>query len=109
METDRVLCKVGNEFLYTMYVNVSRVYFYCEGEVKVVPVYALKTHGWSRGAAPLIFNLDTRCRSVVSFTPWSLYSGTHCIGGYVGPRAGLDLLEKRKDLLLLSVIVQALA
>jgi hypothetical protein len=23
-------------------------------------------------------------------------AGTHCIGGWVGPRAGLDVMEKRK-------------
>jgi hypothetical protein len=36
---------------------------------------------------------------VVSFTPRPLYpreraSGTHCIGGWVDPRAGLDDMEK---------------
>jgi hypothetical protein len=35
---------------------------------------------------------------VVSTTPWPLYPrerpGTHCTGGWVGPRAGLDLSEK---------------
>jgi len=35
---------------------------------------------------------------VDSFTPWPLYSqgkapSTHCIGGWVGPRAGLDTVE----------------
>jgi hypothetical protein len=43
----------------------------------------------------------TSWRWVVSFTSWSLYPrrkspGTHCIGGWVGPRAGLDDVEKRK-------------
>jgi hypothetical protein len=42
---------------------------------------------------------------VVSFTPWPLYlrgssSGTHWIGGWVNPRAGLDDLQKRKFLTL---------
>jgi hypothetical protein len=36
---------------------------------------------------------------VVSFTPRPLYPrerapGTHCIGGWVDPRAGLDDMEK---------------
>jgi hypothetical protein len=38
---------------------------------------------------------------VVSFTPLPLYSqgkapDTHLIGGWVGPRAGLDVLVRRK-------------
>jgi hypothetical protein len=38
---------------------------------------------------------------VVSFTPRPLYPrerapGTHCIGGWVDPRAGLDNMEKWK-------------
>jgi hypothetical protein len=39
---------------------------------------------------------------MVSFTPRSLYHresvpGTHCIGGSVDPKAGLDYVEKRKS------------
>jgi hypothetical protein len=42
---------------------------------------------------------------MVSFTPWPLYPeerapGTHWIGGWVDPRAGLDSAEKRKFLTL---------
>jgi len=33
--------------------------------------------------------------------PWLLVPGTHGIGGWVGPRNGLDGLEKRRNLLLL--------
>ena len=36
---------------------------------KVVPVHALKAYGGRRGIAPLILNLGTRWRWVVSFTP----------------------------------------
>jgi hypothetical protein len=32
----------------------------------------------------------------VAFTPGERAPGTHCIGGCVGPRAGLDNVEKRK-------------
>jgi len=37
----------------------------------------------------------------ICFTPLPLYlrgksPGTHWIGGYMGPRAGLDAVEKRK-------------
>jgi hypothetical protein len=42
---------------------------------------------------------------VVSFTLWSLYlfgqnSGTHWIGGWLDPKAGLDTVEKTKVLFL---------
>jgi hypothetical protein len=48
---------------------------------------------------------------VVSFTPRPLYPhrkkppGTHCIGDWVGPRAGLDDVEKRKFLILPGQVV----
>jgi hypothetical protein len=52
----------------------------------------------SRGIALLILNLGTRRGWVVSTTPRPLYPreilGTHCTGGWVGPRAGLDVCEK---------------
>ena len=45
-----------------------------------------------------VFNLSARMRSVVKATPRPLYprerSGTHCKGGWVGPRAGLEGCEK---------------
>jgi hypothetical protein len=34
------------------------------------------------------------------FTPGERASGTHWIGGWVGPRAGLDATDKRKFLTL---------
>jgi hypothetical protein len=34
------------------------------------------------------------------FTTGEMVSGTHCIGGWVGPRAGLDDVEMRKLLIL---------
>ena len=41
-----------------------------------------------------LFNFGGRCGWVVNATPRSIYPlerpGTHCIGGWVGPRAGLD-------------------
>jgi hypothetical protein len=50
-----------------------------------------------------ILDLGTIWRSVVSFTLWTLYlekevPGTHSIGGWVGPIAGPDAMEKRKNL-----------
>jgi hypothetical protein len=48
-----------------------------------------------------IIYLNTRWRRVVSFTlqplyPEGKYPGTHYIGGWVEPIAGLDAAEKRK-------------
>jgi hypothetical protein len=37
------------------------------------------------------------------FTPRKRAPGTHWIGGWVGPRAGLDDVEKRKVLPLLGI------
>jgi hypothetical protein len=47
------------------------------------------------------FDLGTRWRCVVSFTPLPLYPreripGVHWIGGWVDPRDGLDAVVKRK-------------
>jgi hypothetical protein len=39
---------------------------------------------------PHILNLGARWRSVVSFTPRERAPGTNWIGGWVGPRAGLE-------------------
>jgi hypothetical protein len=55
--------------------------------------------------SPIFVDFVTRWRWVVSFTPLSLYPGkrapppsTHTIGGWVGPRVGLDAVEKSKIL-----------
>jgi hypothetical protein len=55
--------------------------------------------------APNFLDLGTSWRWVFSFMPQSLYPrertpSTHCIGGSVGPRAGLNDMEKRKFLTL---------
>jgi hypothetical protein len=49
-----------------------------------------------------ILNLGTRWRWLASFTPQALYPGerapgTHWIGGWVGPRAGLNAVAKRNN------------
>jgi hypothetical protein len=45
-------------------------------------------------------DFDARRGWVVSTTPRPLYPrerhGTHCTGGWVGPRAGLDVCEKSR-------------
>jgi hypothetical protein len=55
----------------------------------------------SGGIAPRILDIGTRWRWVVSFRPRPLYPrerapGTHWIGGWVGPKAVLDTVMKRK-------------
>jgi hypothetical protein len=58
----------------------------------------MKTYG-GVDVYPRFLDLGTSWRCVVSFTPRPLYpreraSGTHFIGGWVDPRAGLDDVEK---------------
>jgi hypothetical protein len=54
----------------------------------------------SRGIALLFLNLGARTGWVVSTTPRPLYPrerpGTHCTGGWVGLRVGLDVCEKSR-------------
>jgi hypothetical protein len=54
----------------------------------------------SRGIALLILDLGARRGWVVSTAPRKFYPrerpGTHCTGGWVGPRAGLDVCEKSR-------------
>jgi hypothetical protein len=56
--------------------------------------------GGVRGIALLFLDLGARRRWVASTTPRPLYPrerpGTHCIGGWVGPRARLDVCEKSR-------------
>ena len=70
---------------------------------KVVLVHSMKAYKGSRGIALLIDNFDIRWRWVVNFTflvalPPRKNPGTHWIGGCVGPRVGLDVVEKKKCL-----------
>jgi hypothetical protein len=62
------------------------------------PYKALKAQRGSRGIALLILDLGTRRGWVVSTMPRLLYPwerpSTHCTGGWVGPRAGLNVCEK---------------
>jgi hypothetical protein len=60
----------------------------------LVKHYAMKTSG-SRGIAPLFLTsaLDGGERSASS--PGLVTLGTHCIKGWVGPRTGVDTVEKK--------------
>jgi hypothetical protein len=63
---------------------------------KCVPLQAMKTYRGSRGIAPLILNLV----NVTLRPPYPVAGTAHtdCIGGLVGPTAGLDVSEKSKIL-----------
>jgi hypothetical protein len=61
----------------------------------------VKMYWGSGGSTPGILNLSARWNWMVSFTlrhftPRKKAPGTHWIGGWVGPRAGLDAVAKRK-------------
>jgi hypothetical protein len=57
----------------------------------------MKTFWGSGGTAPRIIDLGTMWRWVVSFTHCPLYPhDTQWIGGWVGPRAGLEAVVRRK-------------
>jgi len=62
----------------------------------------MKTCWGSGGVALLILNLDIRCRWVDSFKPRLLYHRirapvTPWTGGWVGPKAGLNAMVKKKE------------
>jgi hypothetical protein len=68
-------------------------------KVKLVPVPAMKAYEGSGGIAQFFLNFGTRRRWVVTYTTRPLYaleraSGTHRIGGWVEPRAGLKGLVR---------------
>jgi hypothetical protein len=60
--------------------------------------HAMKTYSGSEGIAPRILDLSTGWRWVVSFKPRSLcpQGKSHWIGSWMGPRAVLDAVAKRK-------------
>jgi hypothetical protein len=64
--------------------------------VKAVPLPPWRRQGWEEYSSYSLINLSTRWGWVVSvtsrlhFTPGERTPGTHCTGGWVGPRAGLD-------------------
>jgi hypothetical protein len=64
--------------------------------------HAMKTYWGSWGLTLRILDLGTRRRWVASFTRPGRFAskerapGTYCVGGWVGLRAGLDTVVKRK-------------
>jgi hypothetical protein len=75
--------------------------FHNELIVKVkVPLTDPKAQSRGRSIAVLFLDLGTRKGWVVSIMPQPLYSwerpSTHSTGGWVGPRAGLDVCEKSR-------------
>jgi hypothetical protein len=64
---------------------------------------------WEWRMVPCILKLSTRWKREVSFmhqilNPWGKNPSTPLIGGWVGPRASLDVVAKRKKSLLLPQI-----
>jgi hypothetical protein len=79
--------------------NNRQMYIICiyiyEGKGKDHPITDSKTQ---RRGRVIALHLGAGRGWVVSTTPRPLYPrerpGTHCTGGWVGPRAGLDVFEK---------------
>jgi hypothetical protein len=44
----------------------------------------------------LLDRVSGRRHAPAAFFPWGLTSGTHCVGGWVGLRAGLNTEARRK-------------
>jgi hypothetical protein len=108
--------------IHNTFKNYSHFFSVCPIEFRVVPswrhilsssfhfnVYkyllaennAMKAYGGSGIIAPLILEVGTGWRWVVSFTPRPRTPrerayGTHWIGGLVGPRTGLNAVVKWK-------------
>jgi hypothetical protein len=74
---------------------------------KIVPVYPMEEYRGNESVTPLILNLRARWKILVQIganwcksRPGRLHlkkNSAHCIGGWVGPRAGLDA-EKKKNI-----------
>jgi hypothetical protein len=85
------------------YINSKYEFFRKRERVKraVFPVGAMKTYRRSWCIAPLILNFGTRWRWMVNFNTRLIYLRgggwgpcASWIGGWVGPRNGLDVSEK---------------
>jgi hypothetical protein len=91
MGMDCVHCEVRSGFPY---------FTVRSGQVRLTYNRPRRAQMGSRRIALLILDLGARRGWVVSTTPRPLYPwekpGTHCTGGWVGPRAGLDVCEKSR-------------
>jgi hypothetical protein len=67
---------------------------------KLFPVQAMKAYKWSGGIPPLILNLGTKWEWLTSrpghTTPPSTNPSNHWIGGWMGSRVGMEVLENKK-------------
>jgi len=95
-------CKLKMLYMFKNVVSLlSGHASYFANTIRVKVMFTLeqttKAHRGSRGIALLFFNLGARRRWVVNATPRPLYPrerpSTHCIGGWVGPKAGLGLTQ----------------
>jgi hypothetical protein len=82
---------------------ISEFHFASKGKKVKVPLcltkqHAMKAYWGSRGIAPLILNFGARWGEWPASRSGRFTPGTHWIGGWVGPRFGLDTVAKRKIL-----------
>jgi hypothetical protein len=103
-----VPCQVFSLQLHIGYIHSVAVYkMYSKAKAVLLPRRRL---GGEEVQLILILDLGNRWGWVVSVTPRPCFSpgkttpGTHCTGGWVGPRAGLDIKARGKILSLLPGI-----
>jgi hypothetical protein len=77
-----------------------------KGKGKAVPLHAMEALGGGEGYSSYSFTTSVLGRGEWSasrpgraFTPGERIPGTHCTGGWVGPRAGLDTEVRGKILI----------
>jgi hypothetical protein len=90
---------LSSEFEYRTFQPVACRYIRLS-KGKGYPITGHQWPRWRRGIALLILDLGARSGWVVSTTPQLFYPrerpGTHCTGGWVVPRACLDVCEKSR-------------
>jgi len=90
--------KCLTDLLYLALASIVRA----QGKRQIIPAHTLKICRGNRGTTSLIFNLGTRWKWVVSFMTRPFYLRRRSpwwplkVGGWVGPRSSLYVLEKRK-------------
>jgi hypothetical protein len=68
----------------------------------VIPLHAMEAHGVRGGIAPThslprhYMGVSGQHHAPAALTPGEKTPGTHCAGGWVGPRAGLDAEARGK-------------